>query len=350
MKKKLSAAFLVAIMVIVMLSGCGNDKPEASSGVGAGASDAGVTQNDKHDTTPIKIAVLKGPTSMGMVKMMKASEEGTLDGHDYAFTLCSAVDEVSPMVIQGSVDMAAIPANMASVIYNKTEGGVKVVAVNTLGVLYIVENGDTVRSVSDLRGKTIYAAGQGATPEYALSYILENNGLTVGEDVNVEWKSEHAECLSALAENEDGIALLPQPFVTVAQSKNTTLRVALNLTEEWDKLQKDEKNPSMMITGVLVVQQSFADEHPEAVDDFLKHYNQSVDFTNNSAAEAAQLIDEYDIVPAAVAEKAIPDCNIVCITGKEMKAALSGYLKVLYDKNPQATGGAIPGDDFYYIG
>ena len=147
---------------------------------------------------------------------------------------------------------------MASVIYNKTEGGVKVVAVNTLGVLYIVENGDTVRSVSDLRGKTIYAAGQGATPEYALSYILENNGLTVGEDVNVEWKSEHAEYLSALAENEDGIALLPQPFVTVAQSKNTTLRVALNLTEEWDKLQKDEKNPSMMITGVLVVQQSFA--------------------------------------------------------------------------------------------
>ena len=233
-------------------------------------------------------------------------------------------------------------------IYNKTNGGVQVLAVNTLGVLYIVEDGDTVHSIADLKGRTIYAGGKGATPEYALNYILEKNGLVPGEDVTIEWKSEHAECVAALAEDADGIAMLPQPFVTTAQTKKETLRTALDLTEEWNKIQESEGTASTLVTGVTVVRTAFAKEHPEAVADFMEAYQASVSYVTENTDEAAKLIGDYDIVPEAVAKKALPACNIVCITGDEMKEKLSGYLGVLKDQNPEAVGGELPGDDFYY--
>ncbi len=224
----------------------------------------------------------------------------------------------------------------------------QVLAVNTLGVLYIVEDGDTVQSVADLKGRTIYASGKGATPEYALNYILEKNGLVPGEDVTIEWKSEHAECVAALAEDADGIAMLPQPFVTTAQTKKETLRIALDLTEEWNKIQKSEGTASTLVTGVTVVRTAFAKEHPEAVADFMEAYQASVSYVTENTDEAAKLIGDYDIVPEAVAKKALPACNIVCITGDEMKEKLSGYLGVLKDQNPETVGGELPGDDFYY--
>ena len=300
------------------------------------------------DPVVVRTTALKGPTAMGLVKFMSDADSGSLTDNVYEFQIVASPDEVTPLIAKGEVDIAAVPANLASVLYNKTEKGVRVIAINTLGVLYICELGDSVKSVADLKGKTIYASGKGSTPEYGLQYVLEKNGLVVGEDVQIEWKSEHAECVQAIAASEgEAVAMLPQPFVTTAQAQNDQIRVALDLTEEWDAVQTGDEQ-STMITGAAIVRAAFADENPAAVDAFLEHYAESVDFVNENVEEAAELVGSYDIVPAQVAQKAIPECNIVCITGDEMAEKLSGYLDVLAEQNPQAVGGAVPGDDFYY--
>ena len=295
----------------------------------------------------VRTAALKGPTAMGLVRFMSEVDAGNLADNDYSFDIYASADEVTPLIAKSEVDVAAVPANLASVLYNKTEGGVRVIAINTLGVLYIVEQGDSVQSVADLAGKTIYASGKGSTPEYGLAYVLEKNGLAIGEDVQVEWASEHSEALAQLMADPDGVAMLPQPFVTTAQAKNDQIRVALDLTEEWDAVQTGDERSSM-ITGVAVVRSEFADANPGAVEAFLAHYAESVDFVNDNVAEAAQLVGSYDIVSAEVAEKALPECNIVCVTGADMKERLSGYLAVLADQNAEAVGGSLPGDDFYF--
>lgn len=294
------------------------------------------------------VMALKGPTAMGMVSLMNQADQGEITDENYNFQIVASPDEVTPAIAQGTADIAAVPANLASVLYQKTDGGVQVLTINTLGVLYLVENGNQIQSISDLKGKTIYASGKGATPEYALNYILKENGLTPGEDVQIEWKSEHTECVAALAEHEDAIALLPQPFVTTAQSKNDSLRVALDLTEEWDNIQKENGGNSSLVTGVTVVRTEFAQEHPEIVEDFMERYQESVTFVNDHAEEAAKMIGNYDIIPEEVAKKALPECNIVYIDGAEMKEKLSGYLEVLKQENPQAVGGTLPTDEFYY--
>ena len=335
--KKLSAILMACAMAVSMLTGCGSSNE---------------SQDNTKETEPVEVNVtaLKGPTAMGMVSMMDDVDNGKVDSENYKFTIAASIDEVTPAISQGETDIAAVPANVASVLYNKLEGGVQVLAVNTLGVLYIVENGGTVQSAADLKGKTIYASGKGATPEYALNYILQQNGLDPAADVTIEWKSEHSECVAALAQDPSGIAMLPQPFVTTAQMKNPDLRVALDLTEEWDKVQEDAQEPGALLTGVVVVRTEFAKENPEAVSDFLERYKASVDFVNENVDEAAQLVGQYDIVTAEVAQTAIPECNIVCITGDEMQEKLSGYLSVLNDQNPEAVGGKLPDDDFYYTG
>ena len=296
----------------------------------------------------VTVLALKGPTAMGMVSLMNQADQGEITDENYNFQIVASPDEVTPAIAQGTADIAAVPANLASVLYQKTDGGVQALTINTLGVLYLVENGDQIQSISDLKGKTIYASGKGATPEYALNYILKENGLIPGEDVQIEWKSEHTECVAALAEHEDAIALLPQPFVTTAQSKNDSLRVALDLTEEWDNIQKKNGGNSSLVTGVTVVRTEFAQEHPEIVEDFMERYQESVTFVNDHAEEAARLIGNYDIIPEEIAKKALPECNIVYIDGAEMKEKLSGYLEVLEQENPQAVGGALPADEFYY--
>lgn len=307
------------------------------------------TETASGEETAVNVMALKGPTAMGMVQLMDSAEAGSVNGNSYTFTIAASADEVTPKLVQGEADIAAVPANLASVLYNNTEGQVQVLAINTLGVLYIVENGDSVQSVSDLAGKTIYASGKGSTPEYALNYILSENGIDPETDVTIEWKSEHSECVAALASDENGIAMLPQPFVTTAQTQNENLRVALDLTEEWDALQADAEAPSALLTGVVVVRTAFAEEHPEAVNAFLDSYKESVDYVNANVTDAAALIEKYDIVTAAVAEKALPYCNITFIEGTEMQEKLSGYLNVLYEQNPTSVGGALPADDFYYI-
>lgn len=290
----------------------------------------------------VKIATLKGPTAMGMVQMMDNNSD------EYEFTIAGAVDEISPLLLKGEVDIAAIPANLSANLFQKTEGDMTVLAINTLGVLYIVENGSTVTSVEDLRGRTIFASGKGATPEYALNYILSGNGLDPENDVTIEWKSEHSECLAALLNTEGAVAMLPQPFVTTAQMKNETVSMVLDLNNEWAALQDGQEEMSALLTGVVVARTAFVEEHPELVNEFLDRYAASVSYTTDNIDEAAELIEKYGIIPAAVARKAIPYCCIVCIEGEEMKAQLSGYLKVLFDQNPAAVGGAMPEDGFYY--
>ncbi len=360
--KKLISMLCAVSLSAAMLVGCGasassesaaSSEPESVASAEE-AAEATPAPEESTETTAdpvdVNITALKGPTAMGMVQFMSEADNGELTDNNYSFTLAAAPDEVSAALAQGTTDIAAVPANLASVLYNNTEGGVEVLAINALGVLYIVESGDTVQSVEDLRGKTIYASGKGSTPEYALNYILSQNGIDPETDVTIEWKSEHAECLSALMSEDNAIAMLPQPFVTTAQTKSDNIRVALDLTEEWDKLQADSETPSALITGVAVVRTEFAKEHPEAVAAFMEHYEDSVNFVNSNTADAAELIGSYDIVPAAVAEKALPACNIVYIAGDEMKERLSGYLNVLFEQNPKAVGGSVPGDDFYYAG
>lgn len=347
---KKTAALLALILVLTACGGgtiSGPDGPTVKVPESGPAADAG-TQEDVTPpedgpgpaddlTVPVRAAALKGPTAMGMVRMM--ADDGI-----NSYTLAGAADEVTPLLIKGELDMACVPANLAAVLYNQTEGEIVTLAVNTLGVLYIVENGEAVQSVADLAGKTIAAAGKGSTPEFGLRYLLEQNGLDPDKDVAVDWKSEHAECVSALAAGNVTVALLPQPFVTVAQGKLENLRIALDLTAEWDALD----NGSAMITGVIIARRAFIEEHPEAVDAFLEDYAESVAWVNANTTEAAALIGELGIVDAAVAEKALPYCNIVCITGKELEEKLSGYLGVLFDALPQSVGGALPEHDFYY--
>ena len=364
-----SALLMAALLAASALMGCSGGGESSVSGSSASntesqaVSESGsqaqtdsesdgqtVSESEPESSEPVevRIAALKGPTAMGMVKFMDDVDQQAVTDENYTFQIVASPDEVTPQIAQGNVDIAAVPANLASILYNNMDDAVQVLTVNTLGVLYLVENGDTVQSPADLKGKTIYASGKGSTPEYALNYILEQNGLTPGTDVTIEWKSEHSECVAAIAADPSGIAMLPQPFVTTAQTKNTSLRVALDLTQEWERVQEDKGGQSTLITGVTVVRTAFAQEHPEAVSHFLKHYQESVDYVNANTNEAAVLVGNYDIVTAEVAQKALPECNIVYIAGKEMEEKLSGYLAVLYEENPEAVGGALPDDEFYY--
>lgn len=297
----------------------------------------------------VSIASLKGPTTMGLVGLMDDAAQGKA-AEDYQVTMYGSPDEVVPLVAQGSVDMALIPSNLAAVLYAKTKGSdaqISVMAVNTLGVLNIVESGDTIHSIADLKGHTIYSTGKGASPEYVLNYLLTQAGLTPGTDVDVQYLSEHTEVVAQLATTPGSIGVLPQPFVTIAEDKSPDLRTALDLTEEWAAVAPD----SLLITGVVVVRDAFAAEHPDAVAQFMADYDASTQWVNGNPAAAAPLIVDAGIVPtAALAEKAIPLCYITFIAGAEMKSSLSGYLQVLFDADPKSVGGSMPGDDFYFSG
>lgn len=288
----------------------------------------------------IQVGALTGPTAMGMVKLLE-------DGKDtYEPTILGAADELVPLILQGKVDIASVPANLAATLYNKTEGGITALAVNVLGVLYIGEfNTENLHSLADLKGQTIYATGKGSTPEYFLRYVLSQNGIDPDKDVTIEWKSEPSEVVALLNAEQKGIAMLPQPYVTAAASQlGEGFRVALSLSDEWANLD----NGTLCTTAVVMARSEFVEQNPEAVEAFLEELAVSVDWVNENVADAAQLCGDYGIIKAPVAQKAIPQCNIVCITGEPMKQALSGCLGVIFAENPKAVGGQLPGDDFYY--
>ena len=349
MKKILS--LLLAFSLALSLAACGGSASSAASSaaVSEAASSAAASEEEEAAaplsvTEPLRIAGLKGPTTMGLVNLLSMEQAGTA-AMDYDLQLYGAADEIVPLLIKGELDMAAIPANLAATLYQKTNGGIQAVAVNTLGVLYVVEQGDTVHSMADLKGRTILSTGKGTTPEYVLRYLLTANGIDPDKDVDIQYYSEATEVTAQMASTQDAIAVLPQPYVTAAGLKDDTLRVALDLTAEWDKVADTQ-----LITGVTVVRKAYAEEHPDVVAAFLADYAQSVNAANTDLDGTAALCEEQGVVAkAAIAKKALPNCNIVCLTGEELKADVSGYLQVLYDADPAAVGGTLPGEDFYWI-
>jgi len=348
--KKVLSVILSVVLLLAVLAGCqaANDTkeptPEATLEPTSTpeATPAPDTDN-KPEPVDIRIGGLKGPTSMGLVKLMEAAEAGEA-ANNYTFTISGSADEVTPKLIKGELDMAAVPANLASVLYNNTNGEVRLLAVNTLGVLYIVEKGDAVQSFEDLKGKTIYATGKGSTPEYTLRHLLSENGIDPDKDVTIEWKTEPTEVVALFSELSEGIAMLPQPYVTVAQTQIEELHIAIDLTKEWEALD----NGSKLITGVLVARRDFVESYPDQAAAFLDEYKASIDYVNANVSEAAQLIEKYDIVKAAVAEKALPYCNISYMEGAEMKASMQVYLNILFEQNPKSVGGKLPEDNFYF--
>jgi NitT/TauT family transport system substrate-binding protein len=298
------------------------------------------------DSITINVSALKGPTAIGMVKLMKDADEGKTE-NQYSFSLTS-IDEIIPRISRGDVDIAAVPANLASVLYNNA-GTYQVMAINTLGVLYIVEKGMTIQNVEDLRGKTIYVAGNGAVPELSLNYILAAHGLVPGQDVTIEFKSEPAEIIPFLLKDENGIAMLPQPFAATAQMKIEGLRIALDLTQEWDNVASTiSKDGSSFVTSVMVVKKEFTNQHPDLLRIFAEEYQTSTEWVNTNVADAALLVGETGIADSQVAEIAIPYCNITYIDGLLMKEKLNGYLQTLYDQNQKSVGDKMPDEGFYY--
>lgn len=295
------------------------------------------------EDTPIAAAAMNGPTGMGMAYLNSRALENDLN-YSLSVTFAGSPDQISGGLISGDIQIAAVPVNLASVLYNKTDGQVLTAAVNTLGVLYVVEKGESIQSIADLAGKKVLAAGQGSTPEYIINYLLEKNGLT--GQVEIEYASEHAEAITQMAAGNADIIIVPEPFVTTSLSKVEGARIALDITEEWNKV-----SDAQLVQGCLAVRKDFAEAHPKAVEAFLKDYADSAAYAVEHPAEASALIENYGIMASAqLAEKAIPNCNIVCITGQDMQAMVNGMLAVLYDADPTSVGGTLPGHDMYYMG
>ncbi|WP_312693721.1 ABC transporter substrate-binding protein [Caproiciproducens sp.] len=345
--KRIVSLGLSVCLALSVLAGCAGPSAASSSKASVPAASEAVSsaqQSSAAEKTTIKIAALKGPTGLGMLKLMSDNDAKT-SAENYEFTIVGAPDEIVSKISKGEVDVAAVPTNLAATLYNKTSGKIQMAAVNTLGVLSVLTKGENISSIKDLKGKTVYSSGQGSVPEYALNYILMQNGLEVGKDVKVEYKAEHAELAALILSGKAKIAVLPEPFVTQVTTKNKDVKIALNVTDEWNKVAGGK---SVLTMGCLIVRKDFAEQHKEAFDAFLNEYKESTSFTNTKVEEAAALSEKYDIMPAAVAKKAIPNCNIVYIDGNDMKAKIPDFLSVLFTANKKSVGGSVPGDDFYY--
>ena len=347
--KKVLSAFL-ALAMAASLAACGStataSSTEPASEPAATEAPAETTETAA-ESAGIRIAGLKGPTTMGLVNLIAQAEAGQT-AQDYAFTMYGAADELVPLLVKGELDAAAIPANLAATLYQKTGGALEVACINTLGVLYVVELGNNIQSVEDLKGATIVTTGKGTTPEYVLRYVLSQNGIDPDKDVTIEYLSEATEVAARLTtpttDSSTIVAMLPQPFVTsvVAQSEGG-VRVALDMNEEWQKVAG-----SRLVTGVTVVRKEFAEANPDVMAQLMTDYAASVESVTTDLSGTAALCEQYGVVAkAALAEKALPSCNIVFETGDEMKTDLTAYLQVLYDADPASVGGALPGEDFY---
>ena len=325
--RKVTAVALSFAMMGALLTGCGSGKAE--------------------EKVTVKVGALKGATTLGLLPLEDKAANGEA-GENYEFSMMTAADELLPMMIKGELDIALLPSNVASILYQKTNGGVTVIDINTLGVLYMVSGDSSITGVEDLAGKTIYLTGKGTTPDYVLHYILSGNGMDADSDCTLEYKSEATEVAALLAENPDAIGLLPQPFVTAACAQNDALSVILDMNAEWEKLQGEDG--SRLVTGVTVVRNEFLQEHENAVVTFMEEHQASAQSMNSDVENGAKLAVASEIIAKEpIALKAIPKCNITYIDGADMKQALSGYLEVLYEQNPESIGGALPGDDFYYV-
>ena len=353
--RRQALAALGSITAGLALAACGTSQTQSADTASTSGSSSSLDAATEDVT--VRVASLKGPTAIGLVSMMdatsgvptedtptKPAEDST--GITYSYTISGSPDQVIPQVIKGETDIALVPSNVASVLYNKTQGGIRVIDVNTLGVLSVVTGDASVEQFEDLAGHTVYLSGQGASPEYALNYLLDQAGIK--DQVTIEFKSEHSECAAAIQADPTAVAILPEPFTTATLAKDSSLFAPVSLTDAWDRYAGD--SGSQFVMGVTIARSEFVDEHPAAVADFLSRHAESVDTVNGDPATAAPLVVKAGIVASeAIAEKAIPKCNIVCTTGEDMRSALSGYLQVLYDADASSVGGTLPGDDFYYV-
>ena len=318
--KKLLSTVLTSVLALGLLAGCGTPA---------------------EDDVTVRIGSLSGPTTIGIINMM--DEESDIENGDYEFTVSTQPDEIAASLNAGDLDIALIPANLAATLYNRTEGGIKVIDINTYGVLYCITTDPSITSVEDLSGKTVITTGQGATPEYAMNYLLDQYGVT---DCTLDFKTEGSEVIASLQADPNQIAVLPQPAATAAMVQIEGMNIAFSLDEAWS-----EVSDSRLVTGVTVVRTEFLEQHPNAVASFIVDHHNSVISANTDVEHTAQLVVDAGIVGALpIAQRAIPLCNIDCVAGSQMKTDLSGYLQTLFDANPQSVGGTLPGDDFYYMG
>ncbi len=353
MKRKWKAFLSLAAAMalsLTMIAGCGQNQGQPiESSSGELVENSFNQEPKKADDAIVRVASLKGPTGLGMLKLMANSDASqTSDGtssyqQKYRFQLVGQPDEIVSKLATKELDIAAVPTNLAASLYNKTNGEIKILAVNTLGVLYLIQKGESISSVADLKGKTIIASGKGTTAQYVLEYILKQNGLNPETDVTIDYKTEHSEAAAALSAADQAVAVLPQPYVTSVSMKDDSITVALDLTREWEKV-----SDHRLVMGALVARTEFLEQHQGLVDEFLSEYRVSTDYANTNPEQTADLSEAYDLMPAAVAAKAIPDCNIVYLDGEEMKADIGAFLNVLYEFEPKSIGGAIPDETFYY--
>ncbi|MBI6872405.1 ABC transporter substrate-binding protein [Clostridium aciditolerans] len=332
MKKRIGTLLMAFMLVASTLFAIGCSKDSSTTGQASKE-----TKKEK-----VKIAALKGPTGMGIVKLMEENKDA------YDITLFDSPDQLISKIVNGELDGAAVPSNLAPVLYNKTKGGIQLAGINTLGILYIVENGNTIKDIKDLKGKTIYSSGKGSTPEFVLNYILKKNGLEPDKDVKIEYKMQHSDLATAVASKEVKIAVLPEPFVTTTKMKDKDLQVAVDLTKEWEKV---SENNCKLVMGTLVFRKDFLEKREKDAEEFLVKYKESVDFVNKNKEDAAKLIEKNGILPnAKIAEMAIPKCNIVFISAKDGKDSLDKFYKVLEQNDPKSIGGKLPDENFYYKG
>ncbi|MBQ9002639.1 MAG: ABC transporter substrate-binding protein, partial [Eggerthellaceae bacterium] len=351
MKKTVIAA-LAACVLAFLLAGCATNATSSSAGVssssasssGSASASTSASSTGTESGVDVRVASLKGPTSIGIAQFIDEATAGKT-ANKYDFAISGTADEVLPKLIQGNVDIALIPANAAATVYAKTNGAISVIDVNTLGVLYAVSGDSSLGNIADLAGKTVYMTGKGTTPEYVMSYLLSQAGIT--DKVTLEFKSEASEVAAVLAADANAIGVLPEPYVTSVSMKNDALAPRISLTEAWDTLQKGASG-SQLVTGVTVVRNEFAKAHPSVVAEFIEAQRKSVDYALADPTAAGELVVKANIMDnAKAAATAIPRCNLVCLTGEDMKKALSGYLDVLLKQDPASVGGALPGDDFY---
>lgn len=289
------------------------------------------------EQAPFRVGALKGPTAMGLVKLM-ADQEGKTD---YDFTLAASPDALLPALTRGELDAACVPVNLAAILYKNTKGALQVSNINTLGVLYIVERGDTVKTIKDLSGRKVYASGKASTPEYVLTHLLNKAGVA---DADIQWKAEHSEALAALMADPEALAMLPQPFVSVAQGKAPDLNIAVDLNQAWQEL-----TGQSLITGVTVIRKEVIENQPERVEKFLSDYAASMEWVQANHHEAALLIEKQEILAAGPAEKALPYCGLAFVRGEDMHKELTAFYQVLFDQNPASVGGTLPDDAFYFL-
>ncbi|MCR4817845.1 MAG: PhnD/SsuA/transferrin family substrate-binding protein [Fretibacterium sp.] len=294
---------------------------------------------------PVRVLCLRGPTGMGLAKLMEDAASGKTE-NTYTFRVASAPEEIVAALARGEADIAAMPTNMAAILWNRLKGDLCLISINTLGALSILEKGDAIRTFADLRGRTLLAAGRGASPEFALNYLLRQNGLEPGRDCRIEWLSEHAEVLSRLNAEKGDACLLPYPFAAAALTRIEGLREALSLAEEWKRV----GGGSQLVMGVYAARRSYAGAHRAETAAFLGEAGRSAEYVSAHPAEGAQLIVKHGIFDnAMLVERAIPHCGITALAGQAMREAAEGYLRVLFEAEPRSVGGALPDSAFYSL-